>query len=163
MEVIKMMKEEALAKLAEIREEYENKKHSVLKWLAGINDNEHIQIIMDYCDDNVYERPYYMSEFDEMMEGKTPTEIIDMVSNDFNTDDDFFWFDGYGYVESGCTSRVFADFGDIDEYWLFDNAYRYDSFSDFYDELNDIVNAYYDIIEDLKAAGEDVKDIPDLD
>lgn len=85
-----MMKEEALAKLAEIREEHENKKHSALKWLEGINDDERIQIIMDYCDDNVYERPYYMSEFDEMMEGKTPTEIIDMVSNDFNTNDDFF-------------------------------------------------------------------------
>ena len=158
-----MMKEEALAKLAEIREEHENKKHSVLEWLAGINDNEHIRIIMDYCDDNVYERPYYMSEFDKMMEGKTPTEIIDMVSNDFNTNDDFFWFDGYGYAESGCTSRVFADFGDIDEYWLLDNAYRYDSFSDFNDELDNMVNEYYDIIEDLKAAGEDVKDIPDLD
>lgn len=158
-----MMKNEALAKLAEIRGEYENKKHSVSEWFAGINDDEHIQIIMDYCDDNGYKRPYYMSEFDKMMEGKTPTEIVDMVGNDFNTNDDFFWFDAYGYAESGCTSLVFTDFGDINENWLLDNAHKYDSFSDFNDELDNMVNEYYGIIEYLKAAGEDVKDIPDLD
>ena len=44
---------------------------------------------------------FEMDEFDEMLEGKTPTEIVNRVLyGDFNSTDDYFRFNGYCNLES---------------------------------------------------------------
>lgn len=44
---------------------------------------------------------YNMEDFDEMMEGYTPTEIAERIFfGDFNPNNDYFYFNGYGNLES---------------------------------------------------------------
>lgn len=58
----------------------------------------------EYCENNSYydDMIYSMDEFDELMEGRSPHEIARMVfyGHDFNPNYDWFWFNGYGNLES---------------------------------------------------------------
>lgn len=51
----------------------------------------------NFCDDIIYN----MSEFDELMEGRAPSEIARRCYyGDFCIAHDYFWFDGCGNLES---------------------------------------------------------------
>ena len=47
----------------------------------------------NYLDDKIY----YMSDFDELCEGDTSTEIINSVAEGFNTNDDYIRYTIYGW------------------------------------------------------------------
>lgn len=53
-------------------------------WDAGM---EHLQI-------------FHMEEFDEILHGKAPFEIVRLANDDFNVFDEYFTFDGYGNLVS---------------------------------------------------------------
>lgn len=83
-------------------------------WYNDANDNEKGKVI---CDINDYSGAfdelmwYDMREFDELMYGKTPLEIADMLNNgDFDTSDNFWHFDSYGNLES----TDYPDWNDVD-------------------------------------------------
>lgn len=50
---------------------------------------------------------YAMDDFDIIMCDNTPTEIAHMILfGNFRTTDDYFWFNGYGNLESGSSTYV---------------------------------------------------------
>jgi len=159
-----MSKEEIMNRLEEIRNEYTHKVENIVNVFDNLDDDDKVEIIIDYCDSNSYERPEYMSSFDELMQGLSPTEIIDRISNDFNTRDEYFWFDGYGNAESGSAWDVVRNFGDdIDSDYLMENRENYNGFSDFNDELDELSSEYDDLIDELDEMGEDTSEITDID
>lgn len=93
------------------------------------------------------DRYYPMCDFDELLGGRSPLEIAELVSGeDFNTGDDYFRFTIYG-VES--TSD--ADYSDYSAEDVLDNAIDNCGHLWFYDDdFKDIVEAldnrcdYYD-------------------
>lgn len=159
-----MSKEEIMNRLEEIRNEYQNKIENINDVFDNLDDDIKVGIIIDYCNDNSYEHPEYMSSFDELMEGLSPTEIVDCISNDFSTSDEYFWFDGYGNATSGSAWDVIGQFGDnIDNDFLMENRENYNGFSDFNDELDELSSEYDDLIDELDEMGEDTSEIPDID
>ena len=61
MEMIKMSKEEIMNRLEEIRNEYQNKIENINDVFDNLDDDIKVGIIIDYCNDNSYEHPEYMS------------------------------------------------------------------------------------------------------
>lgn len=134
-----------------------------------LTDNE--DVFNDMCDqldswDGFLgdDRYYPMDEFDELLDGRSPLEIAQLVEgNDFNTSDDYFKFTIYG-VESAyepdysdCYSAEDVLDNLISSYnhlWMDGNAYTMD--------LRDIVEAldngyeYYD--DDTLEEWEDDED-----
>lgn len=49
---------------------------------------------------NNMDRIHEMHELDEVLIDKTPTAIVLMTKDDFNLNDSYFKFDGYGNLES---------------------------------------------------------------
>lgn len=88
-----------------------------------------------------YERVIYdMSEFDDVMYGKTPTEILDSVHDDFSTYNNYFCGDIYG-LTSFSDIYVIVDIGELIEY-IIDNCECFDNLDiqkllDEYDESED--------------------------
>ena len=64
---------------------------------------EIVELHNSYCEAAGYEddRIYSMYELDELLEGRTPTDILSRgFYGDFRPQHDFFWFNGYGNLES---------------------------------------------------------------
>ena len=61
-----------------------------------------------FLDDN---RVYPMDEFDDLLGGKKPSEVLQMVdTNNFNYNDDYFYFNVYGI----CSTDEKEYFNDVD-------------------------------------------------
>ena len=95
------------------------------KLVAYINDmktEEIVELHNSYCEAAGYEdnRIYSMYELDELLEGRTPTDILSMgFYGDFRPHHDFFWFNGYGNLKTAdyiADMPIFAI--DIDNYIL---------------------------------------------
>lgn len=85
---------------------------------SNLEDWKKIQLWNDLCDDYAYEeRLYNMDELDELLGEKKPSELLRMVGDGFSYDDDYFYFDAYGYICSvGRLDSFFeAGRGDIEE------------------------------------------------
>ena len=74
---------------------------SYVEQLSG-SELAHLLQCMNFYDGNFEESTYYdMDSFDEVMLNYTPSEIARMIhSGEFNPNDDYFRFDGYGNLES---------------------------------------------------------------
>ena len=75
-----------------IRELIENMSNGELRWLWN-----------EYCnkDNRTEDWIYDMSEFDEINKGRMPSDIaLSICYGNFNPNDYYFWFDGYGNFES---------------------------------------------------------------
>ena len=76
------------------------------KLVAYINDmktEEIVELHNSYCEAAGYEdnRIYSMYELDELLEGRTPTDILSLgFYGDFRPQHDFFWFNGYGNLKT---------------------------------------------------------------
>ena len=76
------------------------------KLVAYINDmktEEIVELHNSYCEAAGYEdnRIYSMYELDELLEGRTPTDILSMgFYGDFRPQHDFFWFNGNGNLKT---------------------------------------------------------------
>ena len=79
------------------------KKQKLVDYINDMSDDEMIELHNNYCDatNNADNRIYSVYELDELLEGRTPTDILSMgFYGDFRPQHDFFWFNGYGNLES---------------------------------------------------------------
>ena len=102
-----------------------------------LTESEQISIWNEYCEQNAYydDQLNDMSMFDDYVGyGKTPTEVLEMVSNDFNIRDNYFYSDIYGF-ESTDYPEDHIDFDAMAKY-ISDNddALGSDELSDFLED-----------------------------
>ena len=154
-----MTKEEIMNELEGLKKEYVEKMDNIHDVFDNMNDSDKIAIIMDYCNENGYERPEYMDSFDELMTGLTPTEIVDRIGDGFSTNNEYFWADGYGNLQSGDAYDTINEFDDVDDDFLKENRENYNGFDDFNSELCELSDKYDELIDELEEMGEDVSDI----
>ena len=75
----------------------------LVDYINSLDDDDLIELHNRYCEAAGCEddRIYSMYELDEILEGRTPTDILCMgFYGDFRPQHDFFWFNGYGNLES---------------------------------------------------------------
>ena len=70
--------------------------------LNNLPEEKIIDIYNDYCDKNNDwdSQVYPMEEFDEIMAGYVPSDLLASVSDDFSLFHKYFMFDGYGRAAS---------------------------------------------------------------
>ena len=79
------------------------KRKKLVDYINSMKTDEIVALHNDYCEAAGYDddRIYSMCELDEILEGRTPTDILSMgFYGDFRPQHDFFWFNGYGNLES---------------------------------------------------------------
>ena len=79
------------------------KRKKLVDYINDMKTEEIVELHNSYCEAAGYEddRIYSMYELDELLEGRTPTDILSMgFYGDFRPHHDFFWFNGYGNLES---------------------------------------------------------------
>lgn len=70
------------------------------------------------CETNTYEEFVYpMQDIDEFLGHKLPSELLGMLDDDFNYNHGYFFFDGYGRLNSVYNAAMFFENGrgDISE------------------------------------------------
>ena len=88
---------------------------------------------------------YNMDDFDEMMEGYTPTELAQRIFfGDFNINDDYFYFNGYGNLESITEYDMEGHFEMIIDEVVDSMIYNYNDLYIDNDNLNDLIGRYLD-------------------
>ena len=79
------------------------KRKKLVDYINSMGVEEKIALHNSYCDAAGFEddRIYSMYELDELLEGRTPTDILSIgFYGDFRPYHDFFWFNGYGDLET---------------------------------------------------------------
>ena len=62
-----------------------------------LDDSEKVELWNVLCGEYCYEETLFsMDELDDLLAGKKHSELLTMVNDDFNYNDDYFYFDGYG-------------------------------------------------------------------
>ena len=96
------------------------------KIFETLGDSEKVELWNVLCGEYCYEETLFsMDELDDLLGDKKPSELLTMVDDDFNYNDDYFYFDGYGrlcsvnYLEI-IFSQGRGDIGEIYE-WLKNN------------------------------------------
>jgi hypothetical protein len=92
------------------------------------------------------DRCYSMDEIDEILGDIKPSELLNMVTSDFDYSVDYFYFNGYGNLES-CNYKedVYLDAFTheeildeyLDKYYRCDLSRKYDNFETLAEEWND--------------------------
>ena len=86
------------------------------------NEEEFIEVIEELDDYNGYladDRYYDMDEFDYILSDKSPSTIVEMLSDDFNICDEYFRFGMYG-----LESADYRDYSEYMEYWFIDEIIK---------------------------------------
>lgn len=120
-------------------------KERVIKGLLkDLDGDKIIELHNEYCCRNCYDDYIFqMGELDEILGGKTPTEVIDAIGCDFNTSNDYFTYGIYGLISFDYVSdcdRI--DYNKLAEY-VIDN----ESLEDLFDE-DELKVAFLDIVVD---------------
>ena len=78
----------------------EQQVNEIVSILENIGDRDLIALNNEYCDNHSYVENYIypMSEFDDLMCYKTPTEILVSLASDFSIYDEYFRDSIYGLV-----------------------------------------------------------------
>lgn len=79
------------------------KKQKIVDYINDLNDDEMVELHNRCCEARGYtdDRIYSVYELDDLLEGRAPTEILCRgFYGEFNPRHDFFWFNGYGNLES---------------------------------------------------------------
>lgn len=89
---------------------------------------------------------YNMDDFDEIIgEGYTPTELAQRIFfGDFNINDDYFYFNGYGNLESITEYDMEGHFEMIIDEVVDSMIYNYNDLYIDNDNLNDLIGRYLD-------------------
>lgn len=91
------------------------------------------------------DRYYDMYDLDEFLSDKTPTEILELVNEDFNISDDYFKWDCYG-----LHSNWRIDYSDhLDEYFIGELVEEYNHLGVEFEEVTALINH---IIEERETA-----------
>lgn len=94
-----------------------------------------IQLWNDLCEDYAYgEVLYNMDDLDDLLGNKKPSELLTMVDDDFNYNDDYFYFDGYGRLCSVKYLEIFFETGRGDIGEIYDWLGRTGELKDFAEE-----------------------------
>ena len=119
--------------------------------IESLNDDELVSLHNEYCDKCNYtdDRIYSMYEFDELFTGCSPLEIVDKIESNFNSNHNYFKFNGYGYAESIDYPDYHIEKEDIATY-IDDND---DSL--YNNELQDILDEYEEEDEDDEDGNEE--------
>ena len=92
------------------------------------------------------DRCYNMCDIDDLLYGEKPSEIIDMITSDFDSSCDYFYFSMYG-LES-CSDRAdhyldsFSDEEILDNY--LNNACHCNLSNSDFEELAELYESYFD-------------------
>ena len=98
------------------------KREKLVEYINSLDDDELIELHNSYCEAAGYEddRIYRQDDLDEVLEGRTPTDILLRgFYGDFNPMHEFFWFTGNGNLESAdymSGTPIYAE--DIADYIL---------------------------------------------
>jgi hypothetical protein len=100
------------------------------------------------------DRCYSMDEIDEILGDRKPSEVLNMVTSDFDFNDDYFYFSIYGLESCGDKADVYLDRFDheeildtyLDKYYRCDLSRKYDDFEKLAEEWNDYTD--YDTKEE---------------
>lgn len=110
------------------------------------------------------DRCYNMCDIDDLLCGKKPSEIIDMITSDFDKSCEWFYFSIYG-LES-CDDKAdhyldsFSDEDILDSY--LENAYRCDVSNSDFEELAELYENYSDDDTEEETDEEFMERIDDL-
>lgn len=89
--------------------------------INDLTDNDIFEIWNEYAQKNNYDEFFSMDEFDEIMERNSPTDIANSIYfGEYNPNDNYFQFDGYGNIKTTSNIEEFVDYGELAEY-IFDN------------------------------------------
>lgn len=118
------------------------KRQKLVDYINGMSDDEIVALHNNYCEANNYTDDciYSTYELDELLEGRTPTDILCMsFYGEFNPRHDFFWFNGYGNLESAdYISEMPISAEDIANYILSEeDSLGNDKIQDILDEEDD--------------------------
>lgn len=118
----------------------------LVELFEGFDDSELIELHNEYCDNvNDYDNRFIsMWDFDEEMRYNSPSDIAQMICyGEFNPNDDYFKFDGYGNLKSFDSWNV-SDYIELDEI----ARYCINDDEDFnMDEIRTILNEYVAEVE----------------
>ena len=106
------------------------------------------------------DRIYSMDELDDLLCDRKPSEVLQMVDNDFNYFDNYFYYDGYGRLCSTDEKRYFEyfDYSDVfeklvDDYGqVFSHSYGHDYF-ELFDDVYSMSSWDEDKIQDYMNDG----------
>lgn len=122
-------------------------KEKIREIIERMSNENLINLHNDYCCANYYNNDIMdMCTINEILSGKKPTEILNMVFyGNFNPNDSYFRFNGIGYLES-CDYPKY-DWIDIDEIvdYIIDNNEDFDV-----DEIRDALDEDDEDDEDEK-------------
>jgi hypothetical protein len=110
------------------------------------------------------DRCYYMDDIDDILYGKKPSEIIDMITSDFDSSCEYFYFSIYG-LES-CDDRAdhyldnFSDEDILDSY--LDNYCHCNLSNSDFEELAELYESYSDDDTEEETDEEFMERIDDL-
>lgn len=129
---------------------------SYVEQLSGSELAELLQC-MHFYDGSFEESTYYdMDSFDEFMSNYTPSEIARMIHyGEFNPNDDYFRFDGYGNLESLDWQEI-SDKAESLESDIIDHLVKYYDGDTPWPDLDDLVYA-----DDDAVFNEDYEEILD--
>lgn len=109
----------------------------VAEYIGDLSDSEFFELAQIMEIDEVLDY-YPMDELDMVLEGKEPSEII-KIGKDLDINDDYFKFDGYGYLEGYSRSEAGQNIRD---------EYEDEVIADLVDGVNG--NVFTNLPDDLK-------------
>lgn len=116
----------------------------VLKeYIDNMDNADIIALHNEYCDAvNCYDNwVYYMSEFDEIMSGVEPWEVArSAFYGSFRPCDEYFYFNGYGNLESCDFFNQLPIYIDEIAEYIADNGDNLDN-----DDIQEIINEYEEV------------------
>lgn len=87
-----------------------------------------------FGDLNDAEKIQLWNDLDDLLGNKKPSELLTMVDDDFNYNDDYFYFDGYGRLCSVKYLEIFFETGRGDIGEIYDWLGRTGELKDFAEE-----------------------------
>lgn len=109
----------------------------VAEYIGDLSDSEFFELAQIMEIDEVLDY-YPMDELDMVLAGKEPSEIL-KIGKDLDINDDYFKFDGYGYLEGYSRSEVGQNIRD---------EYEDEVIADLVDGVNG--NVFTNLPDDLK-------------
>lgn len=118
------------------------KREKLVDYINSMNEDEMVELHNNYCDacGCADSHIYSMEELDEALEGRTPTDILQLAFyGRFNPNNVFFWFDGYANLGSASWADELPIFAsDIANYILSnEDSLGNDEIQEILDEVED--------------------------
>ena len=105
------------------------------KIFETLDDSEKVELWNVLCGEYCYEETLFsMDELDDLLGDKKPSELLTMVDDDFNYNDDYFYFDGYGRLCSVNYLEIFFETGRGDIREIYEWLKNHDKLQEFAEE-----------------------------